>query len=51
MQKTIQLFMWGFQEHFRLRLQLFTKDTLTQIGKMCKSQKEVKEFLAMIGYP
>lgn len=38
MQKTIQLFMWGFQEHFRLRLQLFTKDTLTQIGIECEPE-------------
>lgn len=38
MQKTIQLFMWGFQEHFRLRLQSFTKDTLAQIGIECEPE-------------
>lgn len=36
--KTIELFMWGFQEHFRLRLQLFTKETLAKIGIECEPE-------------
>lgn len=38
MGKTIQLFMWGFQEHFRIRLQSFTKATLAQIGVECEPE-------------
>lgn len=30
--KTIRLFMWGFQHHFRSRLKSFTEETLAQIG-------------------
>lgn len=32
MGKTISLFMWGFQEHFRIQLQQFAKDIFYQIG-------------------
>ena len=38
MSKTIQLFMWGFQPHFREKLQSFTKATLAQIGFECEPE-------------